>query len=835
LNLDPHSYPVLDILTELKEKLTTSSINILQAPPGAGKSTVLPLQLMDEPWLQEKKVIMLEPRRLAARSVAARMATLLNESVGEQIGYRVRFDTKVSGKTRIEVVTEGILTRMIQSDNSLEDVGMLIFDEFHERSLHADLALALSLQMQQVLRDDLRILIMSATLDSAQLSSKLGNVPVITSLGRQHPVSLQYSTQESDQPIPPRMATAIRKAIAEEDGDVLAFLPGSGEIKRLEDLLREPSIGAVVYPLYGDLSFDKQQDAILPRKDGLRKVVLSTSIAETSLTIEGIRIVIDSGLSRVPKFDPRSGLTRLETIRVTKDAADQRAGRAGRLGPGICYRLWTQGVHQNLQPQRKPEILEADLAPLMLELAQWGIRNPDELMWITTPPPGAVSQAKELLVQLEAIDGNGITPRGRAMLKIPTHPRIAHLLLESSNFKSGLYDSVALACDIAAILEERDPLPREAGADLSLRVIHLRRWRSGEKTSGDRNSFQRIESLAANYRRIFQVKLDNAVVPDTAIGSLLMGAYPERIAQQQGKHNERYKLANGRMARLPDNDALTREPLLCVAHLDAGSGEGKIFLAAPLDQAELSRNARETEVVRWDDERGAVVAALEKRVGPLLIESKPLTTVDNEKRIGAVLHMIANKGLGVIGDVTTKEKIQARVLSLKHWRPNEAWPDVSDLNLIHTIDEWLTPFVNQISRRTELERLDWKALISSLLPWELQSRVDTLAPERIQVPSGSLISLIYSPLGLPPVMEVRLQEMFGLTETPTINEGRTRILLHLLSPGYKPVQVTQDLNSFWQTTYHEVRKELRMRYPRHHWPEDPWTAEAVRGAKRRNS
>jgi ATP-dependent helicase HrpB len=835
LNLDPHSYPVLDILTELKEKLTTSSINILQAPPGAGKSTVLPLQLMDEPWLQEKKVIMLEPRRLAARSVAARMATLLNESVGEQIGYRVRFDTKVSGKTRIEVVTEGILTRMIQSDNSLEDVGMLIFDEFHERSLHADLALALSLQMQQVLRDDLRILIMSATLDSAQLSSKLGNVPVITSLGRQHPVSLQYSTQESDQPIPPRMATAIRKAIAEEDGDVLAFLPGSGEIKRLEDLLREPSIGAVVYPLYGDLSFDKQQDAIMPRKDGLRKVVLSTSIAETSLTIEGIRIVIDSGLSRVPKFDPRSGLTRLETIRVTKDAADQRAGRAGRLGPGICYRLWTQGVHQNLQPQRKPEILEADLAPLMLELAQWGIRNPDELMWITTPPPGAVSQAKELLVQLEAIDGNGITPRGRAMLKIPTHPRIAHLLLESSNFKSGLYDSVALACDIAAILEERDPLPREAGADLSLRVIHLRRWRSGEKTSGDRNSFQRIESLAANYRRIFQVKLDNAVVPDTAIGSLLMGAYPERIAQQQGKHNERYKLANGRMARLPDNDALTREPLLCVAHLDAGSGEGKIFLAAPLDQAELSRNARETEVVRWDDERGAVVAALEKRVGPLLIESKPLTTVDNEKRIGAVLHMIANKGLGVIGDVTTKEKIQARVLSLKHWRPNEAWPDVSDLNLIHTIDEWLTPFVNQISRRTELERLDWKALISSLLPWELQSRVDTLAPERIQVPSGSLISLIYSPLGLPPVMEVRLQEMFGLTETPTINEGRTRILLHLLSPGYKPVQVTQDLNSFWQTTYHEVRKELRMRYPRHHWPEDPWTAEAVRGAKRRNS
>lgn len=832
---DSQLYPVLEVLSDLKEKLRTYGSVILQAPPGAGKSTVLPLELIDEPWLAKKKIVMLEPRRLAARSVAERMASLLDEAVGQRVGYRVRFDTKVGPDTRIEVVTEGILTRMIQSDNTLEDVGLLIFDEFHERSIHADLALALSLQLQQVLREDLKILIMSATLDADYLSGKLGNCPVITSTGRQFPVNVQYVQQESDQHISIRMASAIRKALNEETGDILAFLPGSGEIRRVEETLAESDLTAIVYPLYGDLSMNKQQEAILPRKDGLRKIVLATSIAETSLTIEGIRIVIDAGLARVPKFDPRSGLTRLETIRVTKDAADQRAGRAGRLGPGVCFRLWTNGIHQSLQPQRKPEILEADLAPLVLELAQWGVKDLNELTWITTPPPGAVNQARELLFNLDAISETGITSRGRQMLQVPTHPRIAHLLLESAALSwDHASDPVSLACDVAALLEERDPLPKDAGADLCLRITALRRWRAGERTSGDKNVFQRIEKLAANYRRIFKAKADNAVVPDTEIGMLLMGAYPERIAMQQGKFNERYKLANGRMARLPANDSLTRDSLICVAHLDAGSGEGKIFLAAPLDHDEVMKFAKESEVVKWDDDRNAVVAVIEKRIGTLVVGSKATNKMPDEKRIDVLIKIIQEKGLKIIGDSDVRKVMQSRILSLRQWRQDESWPDISESALLASVDNWLTPFLAGITKQTELEKLDIKNILTSLIPWEMQSRLDHLAPEKLQVPSGSMITVQYNETGDTPVIEVRLQEMFGLTETPTINEGRTKILLHLLSPGYKPVQVTQDLKSFWQTTYHEVRKALRMRYPRHHWPEDPWTAEAVRGAKRRN-
>jgi ATP-dependent helicase HrpB len=747
----------------------------------------------------------------------------------------VRFDSKIGPNTKIEVVTEGILTRMIQSDNTLEDVGLLIFDEFHERSIHADLALALSLQLQQVLREDLKILIMSATLDAGYVSGKLGNCPVITSTGRQFPVNVQYAQQESDQHISIRMASAIRRALAEETGDILAFLPGSGEIRRVEEILNESEVAGVLYPLYGDLPFNKQQEAILPRRDGLRKIVLATSIAETSLTIEGIRIVVDAGLARVPKFDPRSGLTRLETVRVTRDAADQRAGRAGRLGPGVCYRLWTHGIHQSLQPQRKPEILEADLAPLVLELAQWGIKDINELTWITTPPQGAISQARELLVNLDALGDSSITSRGKQMLQVPTHPRIAHLLLESVELKwHHASEPVSLACDVAALLEERDPLAKDAGADLGLRVTALRRWRAGERTSGDKNVFQRIEKLAANYRRIFKVKGDNAVVPDTEIGMLLMAAYPERIAMQQGKFNERYKLANGRMARLPTNDALTRDALICIAHLDAGGGEGKIFLAAPLDEDEVMKHAGENEIVRWDAERGAVVAAVEKRIGTLVIASRPTSKIPDEKRIEVLIRAVRENGLKMIGDADVRHKFQARVISLRHWRNTDGWPDISDAALLDSVEEWLTPFLPGITRRTDLEKLDIRNILNSLLPWELQSRLDVLVPEKLQVPSGSMVTVQYNEAGEPPIIEVRLQEMFGLVETPAVNEGRTKILLHLLSPGYKPVQVTQDLKSFWQTTYHEVRKELRMRYPRHHWPEDPWTAEAVRGARKRN-
>lgn len=826
------TYPVLDILEELKQKLSLTPVTILQAPPGAGKSTVLPLKLMAEPWLGDRKIIMLEPRRLAAKSVAERMADVLNEHAGNQIGYRVRFDTCISARTRIEVVTEGILTRMLQTDPSIEEAGLVVFDEFHERSLHADLALALCLQVQQLLRPDLKILIMSATLDGSQLASLLGNAPVIISQGKQYPVTIKYAAQESDDHVSSRVTSAIRRAMADEQGDILAFLPGVGEIKRVFDNLEAESLDAVVHPLYGDLTFKKQQEAILPRRDGIRKVVLATSIAETSLTIEGVKIVIDSGLSRVPRFDPRSGLTRLETIRVTRDAADQRAGRAGRLGPGICYRLWTQGSNLFLIDQRKPEILEADLAPLLLELAQWGVRNPNDLTWITPPPQGAVNQGRELLVQLEALDDNGITARGRKMLQLPTHPRIAHLLLIAEEEKKPAF--LALATDVAALLEEKDPLDRNAGADITLRVEVLRKWRAGERVAAERGVLERIERLAANWRRLLKINLDNTPPVDTEIGRLLWGAYPERIAQQQGRHASRYKLGNGRIVSLGQHDPLVREPWICVAHLDAGGGEGKVFLAAPLHPQDLREHAKEQVLVRWDDEREMVVAARERRIGPLVLESRPVAIGDDDQRLAVLFAHIREKGLRILGDPVVRDELQARVLSLRAWRPAESWPLLTDEHLLETLGDWLTPFLNNVTKGSELNKLDMYSILMSILPWDLQQAIDKLTPVRIEVPSGSMIKINYNKAGSAPVVEVRLQEMFGLAETPTVNEGRTKVLLHLLSPGFKPVQVTQDLRSFWETAYHEVRKELRMRYPKHHWPEDPWTAEAVRGARKRS-
>ncbi len=828
-----NQYPVLEIIPALKQALQHNPVVILQAPPGAGKSTVLPLQLVEEPWLKNKKMIMLEPRRLAARSVALRMAEELNEDAGATIGYRVRFESEVSKQTRIEVVTEGILTRMIQQDSSLEDVGLVIFDEFHERSLQADLALALCYQAQQLLRDDLRILIMSATLDGEKISSLFHRAPIITSTGKQYPVTFNYIPTEKDVHIAIATSRVIRKALREQSGDMLVFLPGAGEIQRVLTSLENENVSALVVPLYGDLPFKKQQEAILPHPQGLRKIVLATSIAETSLTIEGITTVVDSGYARVPRFDPRSGLTRLETVRVTRDAADQRAGRAGRLGPGVCYRLWAEATHHMLQPSRQPEILEADLASLMLELANWGIQNLNELTWITTPPEGAVKQARELLHNLEALENNKITTRGKEMLKLPTHPRIAHMLLSPLSLGRGAGGEGALSTDIAAILEERDPLQKESGADLSLRVEVLRKWRRGDRVSAERNALERIERLASSWRRIFKLQVDNSNPVDAEVGKLVAEAYPERIARQQDKQSVRYKLANGRIVRLPDHDPLLRETWLAVAQLDAGSGEGKIFLAAPLNEDDLLHRAVENEVVKWDTERGMITANLEKRIGNVVLSSKSISKVSEEYRIRILCETVREEGLKLLGWDDNQREWQARILSIRTWRAEENWPDVSDEHLLNTTEEWLAPYLINVSKRIDFQRLELHSIVSGLIPWELNTKLDKLVPARLQVPSGSFIKLNYFNDGRPPVMEVRLQEMFGLLETPTINDSRTKILLHLLSPGYKPVQVTQDLKSFWQTTYHEVRKELRMRYPRHHWPEDPWTAEAVRGAKKR--
>jgi len=821
-------YPVLEVIPELRKKLAEQNILILQAPPGAGKSTVLPLELLDEPWLAGKKVIMLEPRRLAARSVAGRLADQLGEEAGQTVGYRIRFETCISGNTRIEVVTEGILTRMLQNDTTLEDVGLLIFDEFHERSLQADLALALSYQLQQVLRNDLRILIMSATLDGEKLSALL-NAPIITSEGKQFPVERKYLGMETDTPIATRMAKAVRKAFHENAGDILAFFPGAGEIMRTLTLLEEDEIDAEILPLYGDLPFKKQQEAILPNKYGRRKIVLATSIAETSLTIEGIVVVVDSGYARVPKFDPRSGLTRLETVRVTKDSAEQRAGRAGRLGPGVCYRLWTEATHHHLVPHRSPEILEADLTALVLELSEWGVKNVNELTWITSPPPGAISQATELLTALEALEEGRITSKGRAMLKLPTHPRLAHMLDSVRSSEQEL----AIAIDVASLLEERDPLPREASADLALRVEYLRRWRNRERVHADGQSLERIERAASSWRKLFRLQPDNNPIKDEVIGRLLALAYPERIAKQLERNGDRYKLANGRVVRLAQHDHLTREPWLSVASLDAGAGEGKIFLAAALDERNLIHLAEEKETFRWDAERGLIVGAMEKRIGNVVLSSKPLTTIPGEKRLHLLCEAVKNEGLKILGWDTPQDQWQARVLSLRAWRKDEPWPDVSDENLLNTVEQWLSPYLLDANKRTDLQRLDLNSILASILPWELAGRLNLLAPPSLEVPTGSMIRIHYFPDGQLPFIEVRLQEVFGLLETPTVNEGRTKIILHLLSPGYKPVQVTQDLKSFWSNTYHDVRKELRMRYPKHSWPEDPFTAEAIRGPKKR--
>lgn len=825
------SYPVLEIVDQLRHQLHQNKIVILQAPPGAGKSTVLPLQLLEEQWLGENKIVMLEPRRLAARSVALRMASILKEEAGQTIGYRVRFESKVTEATKVEVVTEGILTRLIQQDNSLEGIGLIVFDEFHERSLHADTALALSLQVQQILRPDLRILIMSATLDGEKLSSILGNAPLVTSTGKQYPVELKYFPVESNTPLVPHVVRAIRKAHQEHSGDMLVFLPGAGEINRAVSLLENENIDAIVYPLYGDLPYRKQQEALLPNSSGKRKIVLSTSIAETSLTIEGVSIVIDSGFARVPKFDPRSGFTRLETVRVTKDSADQRAGRAGRLGPGVCYRLWSEAVQTNLVAQRIPEILEADLAPLMLELAVWGVNDTNELNWVTPPPSGSVNQAKEILHQLHALENNKVTAKGKAMARLPTHPRIAHMLLEASVIDAN--HAVTLAIDIASLLEERDPLQKEAGADLSLRIEALRRWRSGERVNADTNFLERIEKLATAWRKIMQVRSETASVPDTLVGRLVVAAYPERLAKRVDKSSGRYKLTNGRTAKLQDHDPLSREEFLAIADLDAGGGEGKIFIAAPVHAEDLLALSEERQVVKWDETREMITGTIEHSIGSISLVTKPLQKIPEELRIKELCNIVQRRGLQLLAWDETHTVWQARILSLRKWRPEEEWPDVSTDTLINTVEEWLTPFLTSVSKASDFQRLNLHEILTSLLPWSLASRLDALAPSKLPVPSGSMIRINYFDDGRPPVMEVRLQEVFGLIDTPTVNEGRTKVILHLLSPGYKPVQVTQDLKSFWTNTYAEVRKELRSRYPKHSWPEDPWTAQAVRGVKKR--
>ncbi len=815
--------PVVPVLDEIRHRLATKNVLIISAPPGTGKSTLVPLALLDEE--NPQKIIMLEPRRLAAQTIAGRMASLLGEQAGDTVGYRIRFETRVSRQTKIEVVTEGILTRMIQSDNSLSGVSTVIFDEFHERSIHSDLALALIREAQQILRPDLRIVIMSATLDLQGLSELL-QAPILQCSGRQYPVEIIYTGENDIRMLPELTARTVIKAIHEKTGDLLVFLPGESEIRKCEAILNSERQDFEVHPLYGMLPWNKQQAAIFPNPHGKRKIILATSIAETSLTIEGVRVVVDCGYTRVSRFDPRNGLSRLETVPVSKDSADQRAGRAGRLGPGTCYRMWTKATHSQLINHRTPEILEADLADLVLDLAEWGISNPGQVSWLTSPPAGNYQQAVELLTQLEALEYGKITPHGRTMHQLPCHPRIAHMLLQARD-----QESKALATDLAAILEERDPLGKEAGIDINLRISLLRKQR------GDRHmnrKIRRIEQVAGSYRSVVRCSESNEPIDPYETGLLLVYAYPERIAHSRVGNNAHFQLSNGSLAMADYHDDLAHEPWLAVAHLNAREGMGTIFLASPLNPKDLAPLVKKREVVSWESKKGGLIAACELRLGTLVLQTQPLPNPAPEIIQKVISDAIKKEGEHLLNFNDQVVQWQNRILSLRKWRADENWPDVTTENLLLQNEQWLSPWLQNIRKTDDLKKIDlYGALLYHLSP-EQQNRLDYLAPAKAKVPSGSSVKLDYQPNGAPPVLAVRLQEVFGLADTPTVNEGRVNVIMHLLSPGFKPVQVTSDLRSFWNSTYHVVKKELKRRYPKHSWPENPWTEQAIKGTKRKN-
>jgi ATP-dependent helicase HrpB len=819
LSFDPYQFslPVTDIIPQVKEQLAAQNTLIISAPPGAGKSTLLPLALADEPWLQGKKILMLEPRRLAAKMIALRMSSLWGDEVGETIGYRIRFENRVSRTTRIEVVTEGILTRMLQSDNALEDVGLVIFDEFHERSIHADVAMALCREAQQVLRPDLRIMVMSATLNMPQLKAVL-NAPVAESLGKQYPVDIIYSGGQDLMMLPEMTARTIMKAVREKQGDVLVFLPGEGEIKKCAELLKNDLTEFSIHPLYGALPHHEQNLAIVPNKYGRRKIVLATSIAETSLTIEGIKIVVDCGYGRSSRFDPKSGLSRLETVQISKDSADQRAGRAGRLSAGCCYRMWTKATHEQLAEHRVPEILETDLADLVLDMAQWGVKDIMQLTWLTPPPKAALSQATETLHQINALEKGRITEHGKQVHSLATHPRIAHMLLMAKKI------SIPLATDLAAILEERDPLPRDSGIDINLRIEALRRSR---KNGGGGNRFGRIEKAAANYRKMLGVKEENGAVDPFETGLLLAYAYPERIASARPGNNAQFQLANGKYAAAGHKDDLAHEPWLAIAQIDTREGLGKIFMASPLNPKDLLPIVKEQEVITWDTRRGGLIATKDLRIGSIVLQSKPLAAPGKEHLAEAISNALRTEGEALLTFDDDMTQLQNRIMSLRKWNPEEGWPDVSTPALLQDANEWLAPYLGDVKKPDDLKRISLSRALLNSLEWEKQQKLEQLAPSRISVPSGSKISVQYLANGAAPILSVRLQEVFGMNDTPYVNNGKNAVILHLLSPGYKPVQVTADLRSFWNNTYFEVKKELKRRYPKHAWPDDPLTAEAV--------
>jgi ATP-dependent helicase HrpB len=811
------NFPVDAVVPQLQEALTQFTSAILVAEPGAGKTTRVPLALLNAPWLGSKKIIMLEPRRLAARAAAKRMAETLGENIGETVGYTVRLDRKVSVRTRIEVITEGVLTRRLQTDPELKDVGLVIFDEFHERSLDGDLGLALTLDMRGSLRDDLRILIMSATLDTLRLSQHLANAPIIHAAGRMFPVETRYLARADRKTVSADACKAVQLALRETKQSILVFLPGESEIRRTEEMLNGADLPAdvIVRPLYGAMGFAEQDAALLAAPSGIRKIVLATTIAETSLTIDGIGCVIDTGFKRSPRFDPASGMTSLETVRVSLASADQRRGRAGRLGPGICYRLWPEAESRALAAHDQPEILVSDLAPLALELAAWGVNDASSLLWLDAPPAAAFAQARDLLAELDAVD-EGITAMGRAMVKVPLHPRLAHMVVRGAELGSG-----EAAAELAAFLSERDGQGRDAGANIASRLSAT--WGTAR---------QRIQASAKQIKQILSIRADTS---DISEGVLVALAWPDRIAQKRGGER-RYRLSGGGGAVLPEHDALAKNDFLAVATTDGASGDQKIFLAAALSREEIETHfaghIQLSEDVVWDSRTQAVNASRVRKLGALVLEERVLTDANPDAIALAMTRGIREMGLRVLPWTDGSSHFRAQVMFLQRLLAEEGWPVLSDDALLLSLEAWLTPYLAGITRRSHLERLDMLAIIKALVPYELQRQIDVLAPRRIAVPSGSSISIDYETDG-DPVLRVRLQEMFGLAKTPSIARGRAHLRIELLSPAGRPLAVTKSLETFWTNGYPDVRADMRGRYPKHSWPEDPMTAVAV--APRRRS
>ena len=889
------SLPASQIAVGVNEALHTNSSLVVTAPPGAGKSTLLPLTILSSLG-EGEKILMLEPRRLAARQIAERMAQMLGEQVGETVGYRVRFESRVSKRTRIEVLTEGILTRMIVDDATLDGVSVVIFDEFHERSINSDLALALTRQAQQIIRPDLKVVIMSATIDTSNICAAL-QAPLIESEGRMFPVELHYADKDTDpRDIAAAAASTTIEAYKKYEGDILVFLPGQAEIERCYELLSksqhftaspsqpintsthqhlttstsQPTTTTphhlTIHPLYGNLSPEDQRRAIAPSAPGERKIVIATPIAETSITIEGVRVVIDAGLCRQVVFDARTGLSHLETVRISMDMATQRMGRAGRVAEGVCYRLWTKASEHLMAEQRKPEIEEADLAPMLLDTAAFGESDAEALPWLTMPPRAGVFKAKELLTALGAIDENGnITSIGKRMATLPCHPRIARMILATTNLTTSTpqgvhlsplgfcrlpeqevhqqhlttstshHNNTSLACDIAALLEEKDPLSETGGTDLTLRLSALRTARRKKQLG----RWQRIAKIAAEYRRMAHTDEDNRDPAPTEVGLLVAYAYPERIAHSTNSIGG-YRLASGANVQLDAADQQSAHSWLAIASLYSAPGTtGRVFLAAPIAPDDLEKEfVKEVDNIAWDTKQGCVVMQREQRIGKLILSQKPIHDADKERLKGIVCEAMKKDGLTMMAwSEKAVEQVQRRVAQVAAWHPEMALPDVSTEHLLSTAADWLPFYLEEGGRvKTsvqELRKLNLADIIWNILPYEAQLEVDRLAPTHIEVPTGSHIRIDYRSGAEAPVLSVRLQECFGMERTPCVDDGRQPLLMELLSPGFKPVQLTQDLASFWQGTYFEVRKELRRRYPKHYWPENPLEAEAVRGVKRK--